>query len=173
MTVVLIDIGEGLEVDTSTQSSSSLPHDPSSNTVSEDGDEQQSPPHSRQESEEETEGEEGEGVGQLLRATVGELEGALQDTRQLLAARDKELSQLKNELDRYRQQAAREIANKTRLAQALDQSQSHTSQLEGLLQKWQFEVPNQYYWTTAKYEGECYSIIQFFQPGRDRINMSG
>ena len=84
---------------------------------------------------------EGQGMGQLLRATVEELEGALQDTRQLLAARDKELGQLKHELDRYRTQAAKEIANKTRLAQALDQSQSHAAQLEELLQNWQLQVP--------------------------------
>ncbi len=76
----------------------------------------------------------------MLRATVSDLEGALQETRQLLSARDQELSTLKRELDRYRQQAAREMANKTRLAQALDQSQNHTSQLEVLLQDWQRKV---------------------------------
>ncbi len=91
----------------------------------------------------ESEGEgggEGQGVGQLLRNTVDELEVALKDTRQLMAARDEELSKLKLELDRYKQQAAREIANKTRLAQALDQSQSHVAQLEELLQNWQLQV---------------------------------
>ena len=97
-----------------------------------------------EESEEQISGEEQvsgeEGVGQMLRATVEGLEGALKETRQLLAARDEELSGLKGELDRYRQQAAREMANKTRLAQALDQSQSHTSQLEALLQGWQTKV---------------------------------
>lgn len=87
----------------------------------------------------ESEGE-GEGVDQLLRNTVDELEAALKDTRQLLATRDGELSQLKLELDRYKQQAAREIANKTRLAQALDQSQSHVAQLEEILQNWQLQV---------------------------------
>ena len=85
--------------------------------------------------------EEGEGgVGQLLRATVDELEGALKESRQLLAARDQELQHSKQELERYKQQAAREIANKTRLAQALDQSQSHVAQLEELLQDWQLQV---------------------------------
>ena len=88
----------------------------------------------------ESEEGEGEGVDQLLRSTVDQLEAALKDTRQLLAARDRELSQLKLELDRYKQQAAREIANKTRLAQALDQSQSHVAQLEELLQNWQLQV---------------------------------
>ena len=83
---------------------------------------------------------EGEVVGQLLRATVEELESALKDTHRLLASRDEELAQLKQELDRYKQQAAKEIANKTRLAQALDQSQSHASQLEDLLQSWQLQV---------------------------------
>ena len=84
--------------------------------------------------------EEGEGVGQLLRSTVDELEVALKDSRQLLTARDEELSKLKLELERYKQQAAREIANKTRLAQALDQSQSHVAQLEEMLQNWQLQV---------------------------------
>ena len=79
-------------------------------------------------------------MGQLLRTTVDELEAALQDSRQLLATRDSELVRLKQELERYKQQAAREIANKTRLAQALDQSQSHVGQLEELLQNWQLQV---------------------------------
>ena len=88
--------------------------------------------------EEEEEG--GGGVGELLRNTVEELESALEETRQLLAARDKELQQFKQELQRYKQQTAREIANKTRLAQALDQSHSHVAQLEELLQGWQLQV---------------------------------
>lgn len=79
-------------------------------------------------------------MGQLLRATVGELEAALRDTRQVLASRDEELEHLKLELERYKQQAAREIANKTRLAQALDQSQNHVTQLEELLQNWKLQV---------------------------------
>lgn len=83
---------------------------------------------------------EGEEVGKLLRATVEDLESALEDTRQLLATRDHELQNSKQELERYKQQAAREIANKTRLAQALDQSQSHVGQLEELLQNWQLQV---------------------------------
>lgn len=94
------------------------------------------PPTLTVESEEEGE----EGVDQLLRTTVDELEAALQDSRQLLATRDLELVRLKQELERYKQQAAREIANKTRLAQALDQSQNHVAQLEELLQSWQLQV---------------------------------
>ena len=145
-------VGEGLGT---VSQESPLPPGPSSSGTGESG--QQSPAHLQssqqdirtsggeetedgqgEESEEQDSGE--EGVGQMLRATVDDLEGALQETRQLLAARDQELVQLKGELDRYRQQAAREIANKTRLAQALDQSQSHTSHLEGLLQGWQEKV---------------------------------
>ena len=91
--------------------------------------------------EEEEEGE--EGVSRLLRATVEELESALNDTRQVLSARDEELGELRGQLERYKQQAAREIANKTRLAQALDQSQNHVVQLEELLQSWQLKVGHQ------------------------------
>lgn len=98
------------------------------------------PPTLTVESEEEEEEEGGGGVGQLLRTTVDDLEAALQESRQLLATRDLELVQHKQELERYKQQAAREIANKTRLAQALDQSQSHVAQLEELLQNWQLQV---------------------------------
>ena len=90
--------------------------------------------------ESEEEEEEEEGVGKLLRTTVDELENALKETRQLLSSRDQELVQLKQELERYKQQAAREIANKTRLAQALDRSQSHVQQLEEILQTWQLQV---------------------------------
>ena len=128
------DIGEGLEVAFPSRSSSSL------STSSSIASEVREDLHTLESEGEGEAEEEGDGVGQLLRATVEELEGALEDTRQLLASRDTELLQMKSELDRYRQQAAREIANKTRLAQALDQSQSHTSQLEDILQGWQLEV---------------------------------
>ena len=47
---------------------------------------------------------------------------------------------VRTELERYRQQAAREIANKTKLAQSLDESHTHAQELEELLQKWQLEV---------------------------------
>lgn len=63
-----------------------------------------------------------------------------QESRKILAERDEELVRLRTELDRYRQQAAREIANKTKLAQSLDESHSHAQELEELLQKWQLEV---------------------------------
>lgn len=58
----------------------------------------------------------------------------------MLADRDEELLRLRSELDRYKQQAAKEIANKTKLAQALDDSQGHARELEELLQTWQLEV---------------------------------
>lgn len=120
-------------------------------------------------------------VGQLLRATVEELESALQvyttvisastvhlnfflssfpfplpsfislllkGSRKMLADRDEELARLHSELDRYKQQVAREIANKTKLAQTLDASHSHASELEELIQKWQLDLRN------AKLQGE-------------------
>ena len=64
----------------------------------------------------------------------------LQDSRKLLAEREDELVRGRTELERYRQQAAREIANKTKLAQSLDESHTHAQELEELLQKWQLEV---------------------------------
>ena len=57
-----------------------------------------------------------------------------------MAERDEELVRLRNELDRYKQQAAREIANKTKVAQALDESHGHARELEELLQSWQLQV---------------------------------
>ena len=57
-----------------------------------------------------------------------------------MSERDEELIRLRNELDRYKQQAAREIANKTKVAQALDESHEHARELEELLQSWQLEV---------------------------------
>ncbi len=64
----------------------------------------------------------------------------VQDSRKVLGERDEELVRVRSELERYRQQAAREIANKTKLAQSLDQSHTHAQELEELLQQWQFEV---------------------------------
>lgn len=58
----------------------------------------------------------------------------------MLGERDDELVRVRVELERYRQQAAREIANKTKLAQSLDQSHTHAQELEELLQQWQLEV---------------------------------
>ncbi len=57
-----------------------------------------------------------------------------------MGERDEEMVRVRGELERYRQQAAREIANKTKLAQSLDQSHSHAQELEELLQQWQLEV---------------------------------
>ena len=64
----------------------------------------------------------------------------VQESRVLLAERDEELTKLRLELDHYKQQAAKEIANKTKLAQALDESHRHARELEELLQQWQLEV---------------------------------
>ena len=64
----------------------------------------------------------------------------VQESRALLAERDEELTKLRLELDHYKQQAAKEIANKTKLAQALDESHRHARELEELLQQWQLEV---------------------------------
>ena len=50
------------------------------------------------------------------------------------------MGRLRSELERYKQQAAKEIANKTKLAQALDESHGHARELEELLQTWQLEV---------------------------------
>ena len=66
----------------------------------------------------------------------------------MLADRDEELARLHSQLDRYKQQVARKIANKTKIAQALDASHSHASELEELLQKWQLDLRN------AKLQGE-------------------
>ena len=76
----------------------------------------------------------------ILSSTLHSHHPRSQESRRLLAERDGELLSLRSELERYKQQAAREIANKTRLAQALDESHSHASQLEELLQQWQMEV---------------------------------
>lgn len=131
--------GEGLQE----SAPSSSPHTTGTGTATSTGEAGQALPASlslKEDGESGGEEEEGGGVGQLLRATVEELEAALKDTRQLLAARDRELEESKQDLECYKQQAAREIANKTRLAQALDQSQSHVAQLEELLQNWQLQV---------------------------------
>ena len=44
------------------------------------------------------------------------------------------------EVDRYKQQAAKEIASKTKLAQALDDGHRQARELEALLQRWQLEM---------------------------------
>ena len=50
------------------------------------------------------------------------------------------MARLRSELERYKQQATKEIANKTKLAQAMDESYGHARELEELLQTWQLEV---------------------------------
>lgn len=64
----------------------------------------------------------------------------VQESRRLLAERDKELAQLKTEVETYKMQAAREIANKTKIAKSLDESLSHMREIEELTQQWQLEV---------------------------------
>ena len=64
----------------------------------------------------------------------------VQETRQLLTQRDQELTRLRSDLERYKQQTVREIANKTKLAQALDDSHQHAREMEELMQQWQIEV---------------------------------
>lgn len=54
--------------------------------------------------------------------------------------RDSEIVQLKQELERFKQQAAREVANKTRLAQALDESHRHATEVEEALQEWRLTM---------------------------------
>ncbi|KAL5493227.1 hypothetical protein EMCRGX_G014374 [Ephydatia muelleri] len=104
-----------------------------------------SPPSSKHKRDEDMEEEDDLGksmqdeVGEMLRATVTELEKALQEARHILDDRDTEISRLKAENDRYRQQAAKEIANKTKLAQALDESKRQATELHEILQQWQLD----------------------------------
>lgn len=53
-----------------------------------------------------------------------------------MVERDEEIVHLKQELERFKQQAAREVANKTRLAQALDDSHRHAAEVEEAVQEW-------------------------------------
>ena len=57
-----------------------------------------------------------------------------------MATRDKEIVKLKAEVDRYKQQTAKEVANKTRLAQSLDESTRQAIELENALQQWQLSM---------------------------------
>ena len=60
----------------------------------------------------------------------------MQDSRSLLAQRDEEIARLKQELERFKQHAAREVANKTKLAQTLDESHRHAAEVEETLKEW-------------------------------------
>ena len=53
---------------------------------------------------EEESDQEGDETGRLLRATVEELEKALEDTRLMLSERDAELNKLRNEFEQHRKQ---------------------------------------------------------------------
>jgi len=52
----------------------------------------------------EEESDEGDETGRLLRATVDELQKALEESRLLLSERDEELSKLRNDLEQHRKQ---------------------------------------------------------------------
>ena len=67
----------------------------------------------------------------------------MQESRRLLSERDRELAELKTEVETYKMQAAREIANKTKIAKSLDESLSHVREMEELTEQWQLEVK---YW---------------------------
>lgn len=79
-------------------------------------------------------------VNALLRSTVGQLESALQESKELLAKRDHELRMLHEEVDRYKQQVTKEIVSKTKIAQALDDSERQARERDVLLQQWQLDL---------------------------------
>ena len=81
-----------------------------------------------------------EGVGSLVRHAVSELECALNESRRLLSERGQELNIMRKELDKYKQQAAKEILKKTEISAALDQSRTHTLRLQSLIERWQQEL---------------------------------
>ena len=64
----------------------------------------------------------------------------VQESRRTLAERDTELSRCRSELEQYKSQVAREIANKTKIAQSLDESLAYVREMEELTQQWQLEV---------------------------------
>ena len=47
---------------------------------------------------------------------------------------------LKTELEQYKVQVAREIANKTKIAKSLDESLTQVREMEEITQQWQLEV---------------------------------
>ena len=63
-----------------------------------------------------------------------------QESKDLLSSRDKEVTKLKSEVEQYKQQAAKEVANKTKLAQLLDESTRQAIELEGTLETWQLSI---------------------------------
>ena len=65
---------------------------------------------------------------------------SVQEARELLSDRDKEIAVLKSELEQYKQQVVKEVANKTRLAQALDESTQHATDIEETLEQWQVSM---------------------------------
>ena len=57
-----------------------------------------------------------------------------------MAERDEEIAHLKSELEQYKVQVAREIANKTKIAKSLDESLTQVREMEEITQQWQLEV---------------------------------
>lgn len=76
----------------------------------------------------------------LLRSTVRQLEDALHESQDLLAKRDQELRMLREEVEKYKQQVAKEIVSKTKTAQALDESERQARERDILLQQWQLDL---------------------------------
>lgn len=81
-----------------------------------------------------------EDVNALLRSTVSQLEDALQESQELLAKRDQELRMLREEAEKYKQQVTKEIVSKTKIAQALDESERQARERDILLQQWQLDL---------------------------------
>ena len=82
----------------------------------------------------------GDDVTSLLRTTVNQLEDALHESRELLIEKDKELECVHAELEKCRTQVTKEIVNKTKLAQSLNETEQQARELEGVLQEWQLEL---------------------------------
>ena len=76
----------------------------------------------------------------LLRSTVSQLEDALHESQDLLAKRDQELRMLREEVGRYKQQLAKEIVSKTKIAQALDESERQARERDILMQQCQLDL---------------------------------
>ena len=62
-------------------------------------------------SSEEESDQEGDETGRLLRATVDELQKALEDSRSILSQRDAELNKLRNDLEQHRKQVMSLLAS--------------------------------------------------------------